>query len=37
MSMGLPAVVGYYEPWWIQVIKTIVIFEWTTSGIAATT
>ncbi len=26
MSMGLPAVVGYYEPWWIQIIKAIVIF-----------
>ncbi|TMK98540.1 MAG: NADH-quinone oxidoreductase subunit NuoH [Actinobacteria bacterium] len=24
--MGLPAVVGYYEPWWIQIIKAIVIF-----------
>src|SRR5213082_2380077 len=24
--MNLPAVVGYYEPWWIQIIKAIVIF-----------
>jgi NADH-quinone oxidoreductase subunit H len=24
--MSMPAVVGYYEPWWIQIIKAIVIF-----------
>jgi len=24
--MTLPAVVGYYEPWWVQVIKAILIF-----------
>ena len=24
--MTLPAVVGYYEPWWVQIIKAIVIF-----------
>jgi len=24
--MTLPAVVGYYEPWWVQVIKALVIF-----------
>jgi NADH-quinone oxidoreductase subunit H len=24
--MSLPAVVGYYEPWWVQIIKAIVIF-----------
>jgi NADH-quinone oxidoreductase subunit H len=24
--MTIPAVVGYYEPWWVQVIKALVIF-----------
>jgi NADH-quinone oxidoreductase subunit H len=24
--MTVPAVVGYYEPWWVQVIKALVIF-----------
>ena len=26
MSAGPLAVVGYYEPWWIQIIKAIVVF-----------
>src|SRR4029077_1157494 len=25
-SMSVPAVVGYFEPWWVQVVKAIVIF-----------
>jgi NADH-quinone oxidoreductase subunit H len=25
-SLTAPAIVGYYEPWWIQIIKAIVIF-----------
>jgi NADH-quinone oxidoreductase subunit H len=24
--MNVPALIGYYEPWWIQVIKALVIF-----------
>ncbi|HEX4482157.1 MAG TPA: NADH-quinone oxidoreductase subunit NuoH [Solirubrobacteraceae bacterium] len=26
MTFATPAVVGYFEPWWIQIIKAIVIF-----------
>ncbi len=26
MSLTTPAIVGYFEPWWIQIIKAIVIF-----------
>ena len=26
MSAAPLAIVGYYEPWWIQIIKAIVIF-----------
>jgi NADH-quinone oxidoreductase subunit H len=26
MSLGLLSLVGYYEPWWIQILKAIVIF-----------
>src|ERR1700737_4481173 len=26
MSVGRFALVGYYEPWWIQILKAIVIF-----------
>ena len=26
MSLGLLSLVGYFEPWWIQILKAIVIF-----------
>jgi NADH-quinone oxidoreductase subunit H len=25
-ALAIPALVGYYEPWWIQIIKAIVVF-----------
>ena len=26
MSNSVLAVVGYYEPWWIQILKAVIIF-----------